>query len=112
MYKLCNLDIRGGEKINAELMKFVDDLRQRFNIKSVYLHGSYARGDFNEGSDIDLVIVGDFKEGFKDRIGTILAMTDLPIEPLCYTEDEFEKMLRDENPFILSVVNSKSTRRY
>jgi len=112
MYKICNLDIRGSEKINAELMNFIGKLKQRTNIKSIYLHGSYARGDFNEGSDIDLVIVGDFKERFKDRIGAVLGMTDLPIEPLCYTEEEFEKMLRDKNPFILSVVNGKSTSCY
>ncbi|MEN6519455.1 MAG: hypothetical protein ABFC38_14985 [Methanospirillum sp.] len=34
-------------------------------------------------------------------------MTDLPVEPLCYTEKEFKEfatMLADENPFILAAL--------
>lgn len=108
MYKLCRINIKGSEKINAELITFVTKLKQRINIRSVYLHGSFARGDFNEGSDIDMVIVGDFKERFKDRITLILEMTDLPIEPLCYTEDEFKKMIANRNPFMLSVIENKT----
>lgn len=104
MYKLRNLDIRGSEKINAELMKFIEKLKKKINVKAIYLHGSYARGDFNEGSDIDLVIVGNFEEKFKDRIIKIIGMTDLPIEPLCYTENEFNKMIDNRNPFILAVI--------
>ncbi|NQS74702.1 MAG: nucleotidyltransferase domain-containing protein [Methanoculleus sp.] len=26
------------------------------------LYGSFSRGDFHEGSDLDLIIVGDFRE--------------------------------------------------
>jgi len=33
-------------------------------IKEVYLFGSFAKGEVHEASDIDLIIVGDFKEKF------------------------------------------------
>jgi hypothetical protein len=59
------------------------------------LYGSFAKGEIHEGSDIDLIIVGNFKERFFDRIGKILELTDLPIEPLVYTREEFDKMRRD-----------------
>jgi len=68
-------------------------LKKRFNC-DVYLYGSFATGEIHEGSDIDLIIVGDFKERFFDRIGKILELTDLPIEPLVYTRAEFDKMMR------------------
>ena len=40
--------------------------------EKVNLFGSVARNDFNEGSDNDITIIGDFKERFLDRIGKIL----------------------------------------
>jgi predicted nucleotidyltransferase len=102
MHKLCRIDIGKREEILEEVEEFSDDLRERFNCE-VYLYGSFARGDVHEGSDIDLIIVGDFKERFFDRIGRILDLTDLPIEPLVYTRDEFDAMKRD-NLFIKSVL--------
>ena len=49
----------------------------------------------HEGSDIDLIIVGDFRERFFERIEKILELTDLPVEPLVYTREEFELMKED-----------------
>lgn len=68
------------------------------------MFGSYARGDLNEGSDIDLLIVGDFKEKFHKRIASILGLTDLPIEALCYTEEEFREMIMNDRGFISEVL--------
>jgi hypothetical protein len=42
---------------------------------------------------IDLVIVADFKDKFHKRIPAVLGLTDLPIEPWCYTEEEFRAMI-------------------
>jgi hypothetical protein len=39
-----------------------------------------------------------------ERILEVLRETDLPIEPLCYTEDEFQKMLENKNPLILEAL--------
>jgi len=33
-------------------------------VKEVYLYGSFVKGEIHEDSDIDLIIVGDFKELF------------------------------------------------
>ncbi|CAD6492458.1 MAG: Nucleotidyltransferase domain protein [Candidatus Argoarchaeum ethanivorans] len=102
MHKLCRIDIGKREEILQEIERFSEELKERFNYE-VYLYGSFAKGDVHEGSDIDLIIVGNFKERFFDRIGKILDLTDLPIEPLVYTRDEFDAMKRD-NLFIKSVL--------
>jgi len=34
-------------------------------------------------------------------------MTDLPIEPLCYTEAEFEGMKNRGNPFVKEILKGK-----
>lgn len=79
-------------------------MKEELPVKEVYLHGSFATGRVHEGSDIDLVIVGDFQERFPYRIGRILKMTTLPVEPLCYTPEEFEDMKRRDNLFIKRVL--------
>ncbi|RZN69381.1 MAG: nucleotidyltransferase domain-containing protein [Candidatus Methanolliviera hydrocarbonicum] len=102
MRKLCRIDIGRREEILEEVKNFAGELKEKFGCK-VYLYGSFARGEIHEGSDIDLMIIGDFKERFFERIGKILEMTDLPIEPLVYSIKEFEGM-REENSFIKEVM--------
>jgi hypothetical protein len=66
-----------------------------YTIHHIYLFGSTTHNDLHEGSDIDLIIVGDFEEPFFQRIASILSLTSLPIEPLVYTKEEFEEMKED-----------------
>lgn len=107
MHKICRIDISRSKELFDKINTFVEKLVSHIKVKKVYLFGSVARNDFNEGSDIDMAIIGDFKERFLDRIDRILDMTDLPLEPLCYTEEEFEKMKRDDNPFIKEIMKGK-----
>ena len=107
MHKICRIDINRSEKLPGKIKKFVETLASNIHIKKVYLFGSVARNDFNEGSDIDLAIIGDFRERFLDRAGKILEMTELPIELLCYTEQEFEEMKRMGNPFVKEILKGK-----
>lgn len=104
MYKLCRINIDDREKIDLELKAFIEMLKAKFPISSIYLYGSFATVDIHEGSDIDLLIVGNFKERFIERIGLIMGLTNLPIEPLVYTEEEFQAMIEQENPFINEIL--------
>jgi len=59
------------------------------------LFGSFAQRDINEGSDVDIIVIADFEEPFLDRIKLLLDLNDnigLPIEPIGYTPEEFQKM--------------------
>lgn len=108
MHQLCRLDLSRGKELyrelDFELRALAQQLRTRFRASKILAFGSYARHDLNEGSDIDLLIVGEFTERFHKRIGAVLELTELPIEPLCYTEAEFERLVRDKNPFIAAVL--------
>lgn len=104
MPKLCRVNIERREEILEALRSFVKELKEKLPVQEVFLYGSFATGSIHEGSDIDLIIVGDFKERFVERIGKILEMTDLPIEPLVYTTKEFQAMQEGRNPFIMEVL--------
>ena len=108
MCKLCSEDYPiSRNDIKESLKGFLHAIVNQFSIDKVILFGSYARGDFHENSDIDLIIVGIFKERFFDRIGKILDLVpnDLNIEPFVYTKEEFEKMRENGNPFIITAVS-------
>ena len=108
MHKICRIDIGRGEEtykeIGYKLKELAKVLREKYTVSKIIIFGSYVRGDLNEGSDIDLVIVGDFKERFHKRFAEIIGLTDLPIEPLCYTEEEFREKIVHNNYFISEVL--------
>lgn len=106
MYKLCRVNIEKSESLLDEIKIFVAKLKKNLPVKEVYLYGSFARGEISEGSDIDMLIIGDFKEKFFNRIGRILDLTDLPVEPLVYTVEEFENFKISENPFIIEILKT------
>ncbi|MDP2754551.1 MAG: nucleotidyltransferase domain-containing protein [Nitrospirota bacterium] len=106
MYKLCRVDIERSKELINEIKAFATRLKKILPVREVYLYGSFAKGEIHEGSDIDLLIIGDFRERFFDRIGKILDLTDLPIEPLVYTVEEFEEFKKSQNPFIMEVLKT------
>ena len=106
MFKLRRVNIEGSKELFTRIRDFVIFLKKTLPVREVYLFGSFAKNKIHEGSDIDLLIIGDFKERFFDRIGNILDLTDLPIEPLVYTTEEFEELKQSENPFITGVLKT------
>ena len=104
MHKLCRIDIEKREEVYQELETFVKRVRSLYTIYHVYLFGSAAENALHEGSDIDVIIVGDFKERFFQRIANMLAITSLPVEPLVYTKEEFEEMKQE--PFIQEILKN------
>ncbi len=106
MYKLCRVDIEDREELLNRIRSFAEMLKKTLPVREVYLYGSFAKQEIHEGSDIDLLIIGDFKERFFERIGIILDLTDLPIEPLVYTPKEFEELKASDNPFINEVLKT------
>ncbi|MGV9200716.1 MAG: nucleotidyltransferase domain-containing protein [Promethearchaeia archaeon] len=86
--------------------KFIQRLKKELPVNFIYLFGSFAKNKVHEGSDIDLLIVGEFTEPFLKRIEKVLDLTDLPIEPLVYTPQEFKEMFDAKNPLIREVVKT------
>ena len=88
------------QKLRTVLNDFVAECRNTFSDKlcDVRLFGSYARGDHNEESDIDIMVIlnmGD-AEVRKDRqdVCRIAAMLELKhrvtISPVLYGKEEYD----------------------
>ena len=106
MSEICWPDNFINRKTNNLVKRFLNLIIKKFNLKKIIVFGSFARGDYHKGSDLDLVIVGEFKERFIDRIGKIIELndSDLVIEAMVYTEEEFQKMIQERRPFIEQVL--------
>ena len=106
MSEICWPDNFINRKTNNLVKRFLNLIIKKFNLKKIIVFGSFARGDYHKGSDLDLVIVGEFKERFIDRIGKIIELndSDLEIEAMVYTEEEFQKMIQERRPFIEQVL--------
>ena len=88
------------QKLNTVLNNFVAECRTVFGAKlsDVRLFGSYARGDYNEESDIDVMIILDMSDAdvrkSRHDICHIAAMLELKygvtISPVLYGKDEYD----------------------
>lgn len=106
MLKLRRVDIERSEEIFKRLDEYVEKLVKVLDPVKVILFGSFARGDFDEGSDVDLIVIREWGEGFLDRIKVLLDLNEfkIPIEPIGYTEEEFERMIEEGSGFALEVL--------
>ncbi|GBC75255.1 hypothetical protein HRbin06_00571 [archaeon HR06] len=105
MHKLCRIDINRIEEINERIEKYKEKVVEKIKPEKIILFGSFARGDINEASDIDIIVIADWKEGFLDRIKVLLDLNEfkIPIQAIGYTQGEFEEMVKRGNQFILKV---------
>ena len=91
-----NLPINIQNSIN----KFVEESKKILGdrIKKIILYGSYARGDYNNLSDIDIMILTDFSdieiEEYRDKISDIAFDIELDtgyiISPIIRNIDTFK----------------------
>ncbi len=109
MCKICSQsDFLSWRNVREELIKFIHQIDAEFTLNKIVLYGSFARGDYHENSDIDLIIIGDFQGRIFERIGEILkyAPEGLEVEPFVYTPAEFKTMIKEKNPFIINAIST------
>ena len=96
-----------NEKIEKELKIFIEKVKKKVDLKCVILFGSQARGEYSPYSDIDLIIIADFKENFFERMLklSMLNESQFNFEIFCYTEIEFDNMFLNGNALILDSIN-------
>ncbi len=85
----------------SELDRVVSGL-MAYQPEKIILFGSMARGDADEYSDIDLIVIKDTEERFVRRLVEITAFIplDIGVDVLVYTPKELENMQAEGNPFI------------
>lgn len=94
---------------NTKINDIVNTIAVRFNPDKIILFGSYANGNPNNSSDLDLLIVKDtdqprHKRSFefqKALIGTMI-----PLDILVYTKKEFEIEKDEKKSFLNSVIKT------
>jgi predicted nucleotidyltransferase len=75
-------------------------------IRVAFVYGSVAKAEDRSGSDIDLMIVSDSLT-YGDVFGALeraAKSVGRPVNPTVYTEAEFSKRSRDENAFVVRVL--------
>jgi predicted nucleotidyltransferase len=94
---------RKGE---ARIRQVVGDLRA-YQPERVYLFGSWARGEADDLSDLDIVVIKRTAAPFFERlmdVGRLLRAGTGGVDVLVYTPDEFAAMQREGNAFAEMIV--------
>ena len=81
------------------------------NLKKISLYGSYARGDYNESSDVDILILVDLDDAHIKQKTSELAeynfemelKCDLQLSPVVINEEQFEYW-SDTLPFYKNIL--------
>lgn len=79
--------------LRNSIIKFSKYLAQRFSVMNVYLYGSYAVGDYDEWSDIDLAVVLDEEVSHSREIFSLAKDFDLRFDALGFTCNDFTNSL-------------------
>lgn len=73
----------------------------------VIIIGSIAKGDFNEASDIDVLVISDaLPKNPLQRFEVLYLVAKGNIEPKGYTRQEFDTMIAKQNPMAVDAVKN------
>ncbi len=86
--------------INYGIKKFCENIIKKLNPKCIILYGSLARGDFNERSDVDLIVISSkLPKNYYERAKLLYDLIETldPIDPIGFTPDEFINMIENRH---------------
>ncbi|KXG75839.1 hypothetical protein AN618_17490 [Fervidicola ferrireducens] len=90
------------EAVVSSLLKWIEEVKQnRDDILKIGYFGSYARGDWGVGSDLDVIFVlkGSDVSFFKRSLNWDTDEIPVPVDLLVYTEEEYEEMKKANSKF-------------
>ena len=101
---------REKQDIKAIISKLVDRLKEQYQPEKIILYGSYAYGNPNEESDIDLLIIKDTNERPIDRRITVRRLISdirnkIPFSSLVLTPEEISHHLTIGDDFLKEITN-------
>lgn len=77
------------------VLEYIELLRTEINVTGVYLYGSYAKGTYNQDSDIDIAVISDDFTGnpVEDtlKLMKIRRKVDCRIEPHPFKLEDFNE---------------------
>ena len=97
----------------ANIRKLLKELKQGLirlygeRLKGVYLYGSYARGDYEEGSDVDVMVVLDGYNNYwaelkrtSELVGNVSLDYEITVSRIIMTEEQW---LHADTPLLRNV---------
>lgn len=92
-----------------KIFDLVNKIAVKFNPDKIILFGSYAAGNQNDDSDVDLLIIKDtdlprHKRSFDIQKSLIGSM--IPMDILVYTSSEYEQERNEKNSFLFSAIKT------
>lgn len=95
------------DKIKTVIEKYLILLNDNnIRLKNAYLFGSYAKGNYNEWSDIDIALISDTFEGIRikdrDKIRKITLSVSSNFEVLPFNPKDFSL----ENPLAKEIIET------
>ena len=95
-----------NEDIMNSINKFIEEIKKHYNVDTIILFGSYAKGTENNDSDIDIAIISDDFEDIYDCMADLMGMTwdiDARIEPHPIKKKDFDEV---SDYFIQEVIDT------
>lgn len=106
MLKAVQNRIKERERLLKESRGYLLELRKKIGPLSGFVYGSVARGDFNDASDIDIIIIAEnLPEKILDRLELLSSIAKPGIEPKGYTYLEFKKLKKKKNNYLSYILN-------
>jgi len=89
--------------------KMLQNILEKFSgIEQTFIYGSFAKGDEREGSDIDLLIIGEVDEDkLIEEICKLERKLQREINYAIYGKEDFNKKKKEDNSFVLDILKEK-----
>jgi predicted nucleotidyltransferase len=103
--KAQKLDLEQG--IKKEIKHIVRQVIEKYKPIKVILFGSISKGEFNNDSDVDLLIIKEKTPYLgRERAREIrrLIKKNLPVDFFVYSPEEFNERVRMGDPFIRAIL--------
>lgn len=101
-----NRRLEMGDRVNGRIRRVVECIK-RYEPEKIIIFGSYVRGEMDEYSDLDLVVIKKTKKRFIRRLIEVATLIDDDlgkVDVFVYTPQEFKRMVEWNNPFIEQVL--------
>lgn len=94
---------------NSKIQQVVDSIVDKFKPEKIILFGSYAWGDPQENSDVDLLVIKDDpKKNIREmaiELEKILFDRTIPLDLIVYKPYQVKEMLDHNDQFISKILN-------
>ncbi|MFH1005344.1 MAG: nucleotidyltransferase domain-containing protein [Bacteroidota bacterium] len=95
-----------------KISEIVNKIVYSYNPEKIILFGSYANGNPNENSDLDLFVIKDTDISRPQRsihVRKLLWGAMIPIDLIVYTPKEIEESKENKYSFVYEVLNTGKT---